>query len=159
MSKEHIQHTIIGKSNKELIPELISLINQGHTVTIGLKGNSMRPFLEDNRDKAIIDSVDSINIGDVVLAEVAKNKYVVHRIVNINNDRITLRGDGNIHTEECARTNIHGKVIGFYRKGRKTMESTQSFKWKLYSSIWMGLLPIRRYLLYINRQIVKYKNI
>lgn len=39
-------------SNLELIPEVISLLEEGHTVTLPLRGYSMRPFLEDNRDKA-----------------------------------------------------------------------------------------------------------
>ena len=37
--------------NKYLIPEIISMLNAGHTVTLGLRGFSMRPFLEDNRNR------------------------------------------------------------------------------------------------------------
>ncbi len=40
--------------NAMLLPEIVSLLNDGHTVTLRLRGFSMRPFLEDNRDKALM---------------------------------------------------------------------------------------------------------
>lgn len=141
------------KTNKELIPEVISLLRQGHTVTLNLKGYSMRPFLEDGRDKAILKWTDSINIGDVILAEILPEKYVIHRVISINNKIITLRGDGNIHDEQCDISNVYGKVIGFYRKGQTKIDSTEGVKWKLYSCIWQKLFPIRRHLLYIYKHI------
>lgn len=145
----------INKTNKELIPEVISLLKQGHTITLNLKGYSMRPFLEDGRDKAILKWPDTINIGDVVLAEITPTKYVIHRVISINNNIITLRGDGNIHNEQCGISNVFGKVTGFYRKGHTQIDSTEGTKWKLYSFIWLRLFPIRRYLLYLHRYIIK----
>ena len=40
--------------NKILMPEIVKMLNEGHTVTLRLKGYSMRPFLEDERDKALL---------------------------------------------------------------------------------------------------------
>ena len=39
-------------SNAQLLPEVVKMLNEGHTVTLPLKGYSMRPFLENGRDKA-----------------------------------------------------------------------------------------------------------
>ena len=39
--------------NAELLPEIVKMLNEGHTITLRLRGFSMRPFLEDNRDKAL----------------------------------------------------------------------------------------------------------
>lgn len=138
-------------ANEILIPEIISMIESGHTVTLGLRGFSMRPFLEDRRDKALLRKPEAIAVGDVVLAETAPKRYVLHRIIGIAGDNITLRGDGNIGVEHCKRKDIHGFAEGFYRKGRTTLESTTGRKWRAYSFVWTRLFPIRRYLLFAYR--------
>ena len=138
-------------ANAAFIPEVINMVNEGHTVTIPLRGYSMRPFLEDRRDKAVLVAASQLCKGDVVLAEIGHGHYVLHRIIKIDGNTITLRGDGNIKEEKCVRENIKAQAIGFYRKNNKTMNSTNSLKWKLYSAAWSRLYPIRRYLLFIYR--------
>ena len=137
--------------NKFIIPEIISMLNAGHTVTLGLRGVSMRPFLEDRRDKAILRKPQSIHVGDAVLAEVAPKRYVLHRIIAIEGNKVTLRGDGNLANETCSISDVHGYAEAFYRKGRKKADSTSGRKWLLYSYIWTRLYPIRRYLLFAYR--------
>ena len=41
-------------ANEVIIPEIAKLLDEGHSVTLKLRGMSMRPFLEDGRDKAIL---------------------------------------------------------------------------------------------------------
>lgn len=138
--------------NDQLIPELLKMIRDGHTVTLPLRGNSMRPFLEDGRDKALLKGSGFVDIGDPVLAEVAPGRYVLHRIVGNTGPHyeiIVLRGDGNLRTESCHVDNIKARVAGFYRKGSNKLDSTSGLKWRIYSWWWMRLLPLRRYLLFI----------
>lgn len=139
--------------NRKFLPEVIKLLNEGHTVTLLLKGFSMRPFLENNRDKALLTKAKDIQVGDAVLAETAPKHYVLHRIIKIQGETVTLRGDGNLGTEVCHVNDVHGYVIGFYRKGRTKLDKTNGFKWRTYSHIWMALYPIRRYLLAAYRRI------
>lgn len=139
--------------NRKFLPEVIKLLNEGHTVTLLLKGFSMRPFLEDNRDKALLTKAKDIQVGDAVLAETAPKHYVLHRIIKIQGETVTLRGDGNLGTEVCHINDVHGLAIGFYRKGRTKIDKTNGFKWRTYSHIWMALYPIRRYLLAAYRRI------
>ncbi|WP_311441746.1 S24/S26 family peptidase [Hoylesella enoeca] len=153
MQQDHSEVKEIKFSNAELLPEVIRLMDEGHTVTINLRGFSMRPFLENDRDKALLTKAKEIHKGDVVLAETAPKHYVLHRIINIDGDHITLRGDGNLLEEHCRREDVKGFAIGFYRKGRKTIDKTNSFKWLLYSRLWTSLYPIRRYLLAAYRHI------
>ena len=68
-------------SNSEFIPEIIKLLDEGHTVTLLLRGYSMRPFLEDGRDKALIVKAKNPKVGAPVLAEIEKGHFVLHRIV------------------------------------------------------------------------------
>ena len=144
---------IIQMANAVILPEIVKLLEEGHTVTLPLRGYSMRPFLEDSRDKALLRKPTSINIGDAVLAEIAPRHFVLHRIVSIKGDQVTLRGDGNIGVEHCRLEDIKATAIGFYRKGREKLDSTDGRKWRIYSWIWMRLLPIRRYLLAFYRRI------
>ena len=66
MQQSNIQIREIQFSNAELLPEIVKLINEGHTVTLRLKGFSMRPFLENNRDKALLTKPKDIKVGQPV---------------------------------------------------------------------------------------------
>ena len=129
--------------NAMFLPEVVKMLNEGHSVTLRLKGFSMRPFLEDNRDKALLKKVNAPKVGDPVLAEISPGHFVLHRIIAMSQDEVVLRGDGNLNTETCRTQDIVGAVEGFYRKGRNT----------LYSFLWNRLYPIRRYLLAFYRRI------
>ena len=88
-------------ANEVLLPEVVRLLNEGHTVTLPLRGYSMRPFLEDGRDNALLKKATDVSVGDAVLAEIAPRHYVLHRIVKIEGQHVTLRGDGNLNVEHC----------------------------------------------------------
>lgn len=142
--------TVIIKQlpNDEFLPHVVALVEEGHTVTLPLRGRSMRPFLEDGRDKALLAAPTDINVGDAVLAEIQPGHYVLHRIIEIIEKQVTLRGDGNLGNEYCRIEDIRAKAIAFYRKGRTKADSVTELKWRLYSAIWTRLYPIRRYLLF-----------
>lgn len=146
--------TDIQVPNSLIIPQIIDLLNNGHTVTIKLKGTSMRPFLENNRDKAILEKAVPcrLKVGDPVLAEARDKVYVLHRIIKIDGQAVTLQGDGNLSVEHCHINDIHGIATGFYRKKHTCLDKTDGLKWKAYSFIWMKLSPLRRYLLAIHRR-------
>ncbi len=136
--------------NAEFLPFVISELEsvEGKTVTLPLRGRSMRPFLEDQRDKALLMATKEVKVGDAVLAEISKGHYVLHRIIGIDGNNVVLRGDGNLNNEYCKLNDIKAKAIGFYRKGRSRLDSTDGRKWQVYSWFWTRLYPIRRYLLF-----------
>lgn len=151
-------------SNAILMPEIAKLLRQGHTVTIPLKGNSMRPYLVHKRDKALLVLPEQqLKVGDVVLAEVTPGRYVLHRLVGIDSCdpsgkcpeqcpsnspvRIILRGDGNFATEVCNASNVIAVAKAFFRKGNDKAKFVSSISYRIYKFFWMHTLPIRRYLL------------
>lgn len=136
--------------NEEFLPFVIAELEavEGKTVTLPLRGRSMRPFLEDGRDKALLIATKDIKIGDAVLAEISKGHFVLHRVIAIDGERVTLRGDGNLGNEYCRLSDVKATALGFYRKGRNKADSTSGRKWLIYSWVWMRLYPIRRYLLF-----------
>ncbi len=143
----------ISFKNEDFLPEVMRLVNAGHTVTLPLRGVSMRPFLEDGRDKALLTKATMPKVGEPVLALIDKRYYVLHRVVSIEGDKVTLLGDGNLSPEHCTVDDIVASVIGFYRKGRKRLDPVKGSKWKTYSWIWMRLRPVRRWLLAFYRHI------
>ena len=123
------------------------------SVTFIVRGFSMRPFLEDGRDKVILIPPREPKIGDVVLAEVRERTYALHRVIKTADGTYTMRGDGNPlwMTEDFTQEKIIGIAAGFIRKGKQV--STSSRKWRCYSAVWNALKPFRRILLAIYRRI------
>lgn len=134
---------------------VVSLIREGKVVKIPVRGNSMRPYLVHERDFVILQQSDDLKVGDSVLAEVSPAHYVLHRIVAISGQHLTLRGDGNFATERCDKKDVCGKAVAFQRKGRQRQESLDSLSYRVYSWFWMNTLPLRRYLLFAHHLIFR----
>lgn len=136
-------------ANSILIPQIKQMIDEGHTVTFRVRGRSMRPMIEGDRDSVVLAPCQGkVNVGDVILAEVWPQRYVLHRIVKVEGNTLTMRGDGNLTgTEIFDRSVVVGRAEAFVRKG-KTLRM-DSLRWRIYSAIWPRLLPLRRYLLFI----------
>lgn len=144
--------------NSEFLPHVIELANAGHEVKIPLRGVSMRPFLEDHRDNAVMIRIArELKVGDVVLAETLPGTYVLHRIISINGDRVVTLGDGNLLIDRpMTRSDVKLLVKGFYRKGSDKFDSVDSLYFRTYSWCWMKLRPLRRYLLAVWRRLPKW---
>ena len=127
------------------------------SVTFIVRGFSMRPFLENGRDKVILTPPREPTIGDVVLAEVREKTYALHRVIKIADGKYTMRGDGNPlwMTEDFTQEKIIGIAAGFVRKGKTV--GTDSRKWRYYSAVWNALKPFRRILLAIYRRLLLLK--
>lgn len=83
--------------NALMATEIASLIKDGHSVTIPVKGNSMAPFLIDGRDSVTLSrcNADELKPGDVVMALAGNQDTVVlHRIIAREGEWLTLQGDG-----------------------------------------------------------------
>lgn len=138
--------------NNVLLPEVRRMIEEGRSVTLKVKGNSMLPFITGDRDSVVLQSPGMLHCGDIVLAEVLPGRFVIHRIIRIAGDSFTLMGDGNIlGTETCGREQIAGKVVILIRNGRQVSCDCRSER--LAVDVWKVLKPLRRYLLAIYRRI------
>jgi hypothetical protein len=124
------------------------------SVTFVVRGNSMNPFLVCGRDKVILVPPQKPIVGQVVLAEFKPKVYALHRIIKIEDNKITMRGDGNLLSQKeiFEESNIVGTAEAFIRKGEKI--DTDSTKWRIYSTVWHWLRPIRRLLLSFYRRYI-----
>ena len=137
--------------NEAFLPVVAASVADGHTAIIAVKGYSMRPFLEHLRDKVKLErcSAEDLKVGDAVLAEISPGHFVLHRIIELEADAVTLMGDGNIRgTEHCSVSEVRARVREYIRPGGHVVEASdpalcRKIRW------WRRLLPIRRYLLFI----------
>jgi len=152
-------------TDNEIINEAIRLVEEGVSVTLPVNGRSMLPFIIGGRESVILQQppkqgetpqgAPQMKLGDVVLAWVEGNRYVVHRIIRIDGDRVTLMGDGNlVGTEHCRLSDIKAiatHVVGSDEQPHDLYTSRRMLGVRL----WWWLLPIRRYLLAIYRKVKK----
>lgn len=133
--------------NKALMMEEIrTLISEGRTVSLTVKGNSMNPFLVNMRDQMTLGpwKDEDIRKGCVALVKDTKGNYLIHRIIRRDKETVTLIGDGNVGLYETAQmNNIIGIMYSITRKGK--VWNADDRIWKLYSWFWMLLLPLRRW--------------
>ena len=133
------------------IEEAIRQAREGVRVTFPVKGRSMLPFIIGDKDSVILRGPGVIDVGDVVLAWADGNRYVVHRIIRIDGDRITLMGDGNLTTEHCTLNDIKARVTHVVDDNK---ERDLHNRWRMLAArMWYWLRPVRRYLLAIYRRV------
>jgi hypothetical protein len=136
------------KDNK-IIQEAVNLVEEGICVTLPVDGRSMLPFIIGGKDSVLLEKPRKAEIGDVVLAWVEECRFVVHRIIAINGDEVTLMGDGNIRgVEKCRLDDIKASVTYVVdKKGKRRNIKDKKYRWGSY--VWRKLRPVRRYLLAI----------
>lgn len=136
------------KSTQELMPEVGRLIREGKTVVLPVRGNSMRPFIQNGNDCVELHPLPPVlRKGDVVLARTSKGYYVLHRVTAISPDLLTLEGDGNIGLREtCRPSDVLARaewVIDAHKERHSLLDRRARIKWKM----WYMLRPLRRVLL------------
>lgn len=136
------------KSTQELMPEVGRLIREGKTVVLPVRGNSMRPFIQNGNDCVELHPLPPVlRKGDVVLARTSKGYYVLHRVTAISPDLLTLEGDGNIGLREtCRPSDVLARaewVIDVHKERHSLLDRRARIKWRM----WYMLRPLRRALL------------
>ncbi|MEG1866538.1 MAG: S24/S26 family peptidase [Bacteroides sp.] len=136
--------------NELLLPEVERMLVSGTSVTLRVKGNSMQPFIEGDRDSVVLVPPARLQKGDIVLARLAGCRYVIHRIIRLQGEEVTLRGDGNLlRGEHCLAADISGKVTKIVRNGKYIEADSAAENRK--AALWETALPVRRYLLAVYR--------
>ena len=144
--------------NDILIPELARLLSEGKEVRFTPSGVSMRPFIEGDKDSVILAPLNRApQRGDILLAQVqtlcGRTTYVLHRLIRVEGEQLTLMGDGNLAgREHCRLADVRARATHVVRKSgqRRSLDSLGS---RLAAKIWFAVLPFRRWLLAIYRRI------
>ena len=128
-------------ANRELFAIVRDTLLEGKTVRVAVNGQSMLPFFRSGSTITLRPvREEDLRKYSVVMAD-AGHAFVVHRIIEVGDDIITLLGDGNLRgTESVTRDKIYGIV---------ECSATHLF----FAKLWVWLRPVRRFPLAIFRRI------
>lgn len=140
-------------ANELFFPEVAKILNEGSKVTVRVQGTSMLPFIHGNADCILLEKVNEVGWGDILLCKI-KDHYVVHRLIGRKGNHLLLMGDGNCYGKEtCMLDDVAGKVLLIIRPdGTKVDCNSQSERRK--ALLWHKLVFIRRYLLWIYKKFI-----
>ena len=116
MSSNNIHKINKCFANRLLIPEIIKMLEEGHSVTLPLRGYSMRPFLEDGRDMALLTSPVDIKVGDPVLADIKASVIGFYRKGRRGLDRTDGRKWRTYSRIWLFLSPVRRYLLGFYRR-------------------------------------------
>ena len=95
---------------------------------------------------------EGIKVGDVVLAWINGSRYVVHRIIRIEGDKVQLMGDGNLTSDEyCKVSEVAARADYVITRNGKRCYLYAPWRVKA-SRLWWQLLPVRRWILAVYRR-------
>ena len=125
--------------NEVMLGEVSRLLEEGREVVMKPKGNSMLPFIRGDIDSVALRKPEQLKVGDIALARF-NGKYILHRVIALEGDKVTLMGDGNLSgTEKGNRSEVFGIVteiispegleaVNFNRM--ISMNASAAFLWK-----------------------------
>ena len=128
------------------LTQIPQLLEEGKVVILKRpKGVSMLPYIRGGVDSVKLRKVEGLQVGNIVLA-LFRGRPIVHRVIAIDGNKITLMGDGNLQGTE--RGDI-SEVLGIVDEiitpsGRRHKPGN--------GRLWYRLLPVRKYLLKVYKK-------
>lgn len=115
-------------------------------------GASMEPLIHQQRDNIIVvKNQGRLKKYDIPVYITPSGKYVMHRIVKVCSDHYVIVGDNLTQREYVTDDMICGVLVGFYKNGKHYVDLEKSVPYKIYSRLWVALLPVRPVLLIFTR--------
>ncbi len=139
----------------ESLMELLNVqMEKGGSARLTVTGCSMMPMLYNRRDTVTLIPADGKEKkGDVILYKREDGTYVLHRIIAVTEEGYICCGDNQYMREPVFRQQVLARVTDFTRKGKNVTVEKKSYK--LYTSLWVGLFPLRRFYIPLRRYLGK----
>ncbi len=143
----HIKLYMARQDRDELLEAVVSRLLAGETVLLRPRGTSMLPFIKDGKERLRLKRMESVAVGDIVLAKASNTpnaalcarewNYVIHRVIKSKNGLLTLMGDANIKREYCTFANVIATAIEIVGEdGNSYLPKPRR--------LWVALRPLRR---------------
>lgn len=132
-------------SNDDYFTEVQRILCEGKEVRIRIKGNSMRPFIQDG-DTVLLRAYSGppLPLGSNILAK-ENDKFVFHRFVGKKNGQYILAGDGNLVLREyIAETDIIAIAYMHYPKDKELSKAIHRPWARLRGLGWYYIRLLRR---------------
>ncbi len=143
--------------NDSFFADVLSVLAEGRQATIPVKGFSMLPFIRGGKDLVVLEKAPAdLKAGDIVLFHIGPmdgGRWVMHRILSIDGDAVDIMGDGVYRGHEHVRRDqIYAKAVTILRGGTRPVDPYSPRELRKVR-FWQGLLPLRRYILFIYRHL------
>lgn len=127
-----------------LSPLMEEILSHGGSVELTVTGNSMFPMLRHRVSRVRLAPPRPLLVGDLPLYRRDNGKYVLHRIVAVENGLYTCCGDNQWQLETGLRQDqILAVMTDFQRKTRWV--SAQNAAYTAYWRFWLAILPLRKF--------------
>lgn len=121
-------------------------LESGGTVKLPVKGVSMYPLIRPIRDFVLIEKSDTYKKYDIIFYQRQDGSYILHRIVGKDDEGFILAGDSETDKETGVKmSQILAKTTYIIRRNKKI--DTNAFLYKMYSRLWVALMPLRPYII------------
>ena len=143
--------------NDTFFADVLQVLDQGKRVTIPVKGFSMLPFIRGGKDLVVLEKADGpVQADDIVLFHIGppdSGRYVMHRILAVDGDKVDIMGDGVPYAHEhVRRSQIFAKAVEIIRGGKHSVDPYSPCQLRLVH-FWQWLRPVRRYILFVYRHL------
>ena len=124
-------HLAADVSDDELMEQMASLLDEGHSVVMKPKGFSMLPYIRNGKDSVVLKKQQP-QLGSVALVRLPGSRYVLHRIISLTPEgEVTLAGDGNLKgTESCTLADVLGIAVAVITPQRKEKPLEATLRWR-----------------------------
>ena len=135
----------------EQLAQLITLqLESGGRANLTVTGSSMLPMLRNGVDAVeLIQPTGQGQKGDILLYRRKNGQYVLHRVIALTDSGYICCGDNQAEREPVDREQVLAVVDGFTRGGKR-YDLSNGF-YRLYTALWVGLFPLRRYYIAVRR--------
>lgn len=106
---------------KELLPYIEEAIKDDGMFTLYPSGQSMLPTIVEKKDCVVLKKAQNLKKYDIVLYRRCGGKFVLHRIICLNNGNYIMCGDNQYRLEEGIFESDIVAVVDEIRKGNGTV--------------------------------------
>ena len=100
---------------EELWPLIEEVFAMGGRFRLFPRGNSMLPLIHPLKDSVLIEPPHKISRHDILLYRRPNGQFVLHRLMKIENDTLTMCGDNQAYLEKgISKDAVLARVCGIY---------------------------------------------
>lgn len=139
--------------NLSSIKEIIEEYGRYTGLTTGV---SMQPMIHQGKDNIIVVKPEGrMKKYDIPVYITPQGKYIMHRVIEVHDDHYIIVGDNCLKREYVTDDMIVGQLIGYYHKGKRYIDLETNKLYKMYSRVWVALMPLRPLYMKIKHIIAK----
>lgn len=141
--------------NDIFFTEVERFIADGHEVSLTVSGTSMRPFLQNGRDKVVLAPFSDAELipGAIVLFR-HNGKHLLHRIAGRSGENLEIQGDSVPTTEKATVTDVVAVVKEVIRDNGKIVFNG-SARWERAYRRHVRKKRLMKFLSHVKRTVVR----